>query len=281
MIPGLGAVRPSDSEIAALDWTGMAPVSSPGLSDERIRLEPDDVAEAVEHLVADFEQAGVHRGTRVGVYLRGGIEFVVALYALHELGATLVPVDVLDWSAIAALPDARLDVLITHRCESDTIDEVLDVMADVMTGVTAIGAGYELVSIRTDRHGPVGFPDLVPLTVRTIAQLVEQTAAALQLGPHDRVAMWDGFCTPIGIATVLAARHCGAEMRLGDRGDAPTVLMLDQHRLLDHAAAGSVAATTSVVVPGGRLSTTAAAHWGLVEVGSVTTSAIYRCSRVA
>ncbi|WP_066904629.1 AMP-binding protein [Millisia brevis] len=284
MTPGSATVLSPDSDIDA-GRGDRTPVRPAGLGDSHIQLESNDVADAVDHLLAGLEAAGVPRGSRVGVYLRGGVEYVVALYALHELAATLVPIDVLDWPAISAIPAAGLDILLTHCCESETIDDVLEVMSDSMTGIEAIDAGYELISIRTDRSAPVLHGGRTPLTVQALTLLMDQTAAALQLGPHDRIAMWDGFCTPIGIATALAARRCGAEVRLGDHCDSATVLMIEPDRLLGHAVTGSIAesiaASTRVVVPGGRLPAAAAAVWGLVEVAGMTTGAIYRCSRAA
>jgi amino acid adenylation domain-containing protein len=189
------------------------------------------VLDKVLRLAACLPEAGIVRGTRVGVCFERGPETVVALLALWLTGAVYVPLDstlprerLLTMCEAAALEvvltQAALQEFATHLPCAVAVLEPLDfesapapaAPAEPLATVDASDLAYILFT-----SGSSGTPKGVMIAQGNIAALFAAILPLLELPAHFRVLGCANFSFDISLFELLAPLLCGGTLVLADR----------------------------------------------------------------
>lgn len=110
--------------------------------------------ECVDWLCGDLSACGVRAGQRVGLCIREGWHFVLALHALVRLDTVVVPLSSLDDEALAGARDLDLHFVVSHSVENDLVEDVAAQIGKAdFSPMFSVADEFTLIAVG---DGPVG-----------------------------------------------------------------------------------------------------------------------------
>ena len=191
-------------------------------------IEVDRRARSFAHLLAD---AGVAHGDRVAVMLTNRPEFVVAVHAVHLLGAAVVLVSPA-WKATEVEHAVRLTKPVHGVADGPSVPLLRQMLP--VTDVDDVAVPHQpadRVQVARDDEavlvfssGTTGMPKAVRHTHRSLRVATRHWVDALGLTDADRFQVTTPPSHILGLLNLLAAADAGATVRLHPRFDLDEVL---------------------------------------------------------
>ncbi|MGW4982674.1 AMP-binding protein [Streptomyces mirabilis] len=181
--------------------------------------------DGADFLAEAIEAAGVSPLDRVGVYIRSGYEFMVAVLALSRVGAVPALLDVLgDPESMRRIPDeAGLNFIITHGADAALTEEMF--FDDEEPGAVPGAPDFALVAREAAAVDKLDDPGIIFFTPRNadpvfvshteILESMQEIADGLGLSARDVVTITESLNSQDSIVLGFSAFLVGGGLSLG------------------------------------------------------------------
>lgn len=206
------------------EMAGRSPETAAVLGD-RFFVDYASLDDGVDFLAEAIKVAGVSPLDRVGVYIRSGYEFLVAVLALSRLGAVPALLDVLgDLEPMRRIPDeAGLNFIITHGADAALAEEMF--FDDEEPGAVPGAPDFALVAREAAAVDKLDDPGIIFFTPRNgdpvfvshaaILENMQEIVGRLGLSARDVVAITESLNSQGSIVLGFSAFLVGGGLSLG------------------------------------------------------------------
>jgi len=193
-----------------------------------------ELADLVDRAAATLAARGVGPGSRVGLSAANGPDFVVTVFAVLRLGATIVMVSTA-WreGEVAHALDLTRPSHVVHDGSGATditeapgrvVIHLDELRSGAATTAPNVNVDPDSLALMVFSSGTTGMPKAVRHTHRTILEGTRHWVETLGLTADDRLQIATPPFHILGLLNLLAVVSAGASVRLHRRFDLDTVL---------------------------------------------------------